>query len=55
LAIEALDMAIDARNPAPEALIHHSDRGVQYASIDYRRRLETRGIAISISRVAKPL
>jgi transposase InsO family protein len=54
LAIEALDMAITARNPAPDMLIHHSDRGVQYASIDYGRRLEARGIAISMSRVANP-
>jgi putative transposase len=29
LAIEALDRAIAARNPAPDSLIHHSDRGVQ--------------------------
>ena len=29
LAIEALDMAITARDPAPDTLIHHSDRGVQ--------------------------
>ena len=54
LAIEALDRAITARNPAPDRLIHHSDRGVQYASIDYSRRLEARGIAISMSRVANP-
>jgi len=54
LAIEALDMALTARNPVPETLIHHSDRGVQYASIDYGRRLEARGIAISMSRVANP-
>ena len=54
LAIAALDMAIAARNPAPETLIHHSDRGVQYACLDYRRRLEARGIAISMSRVANP-
>lgn len=54
LAIEALDMALDARNPAPETLIHHSDRGVQYASIDYGRRLSACGIAISMSRVANP-
>ena len=54
LAIEALDMAITARNPAPKTLIHHSDRGVQYASHDYRRRLEARDIAISMSRVANP-
>ena len=54
LAIEALDMAITARNPASQTLIHHSDRGVQYASIDYGRRLQARGIAISMSRVANP-
>jgi putative transposase len=54
LAIEALDMALDARNPAPETLIHHSDRGVQYASIEYSRRLAARTIAISMSRVANP-
>lgn len=54
LAIEALDMALHARNPAPETLIHHSDRGVQYASIEYTRRLADRGIAISMSRVANP-
>ena len=54
LAIEALDMALMARNPAPETLIHHSDRGVQYASIDYAARLTARSIAISMSRVANP-
>jgi putative transposase len=54
LAIEALDMAITTRNPAPETLIHHSDRGVQYASIDYTARLTARAIAISMSRVANP-
>ena len=54
LAIEALDMAIAARNPTPETLIHHSDRGVQYASIDYTARLTGRAIAISMSRVANP-
>jgi transposase InsO family protein len=54
LAIEALDMALTARNPAPETLIHHSDRGVQYACLDYRQRLDMRGIATSMSRVANP-
>ncbi len=54
LAIEALDMAITARNPEPDTLIHHSDRGVQYASLDYRHRLDTRAIAVSMSRVANP-
>lgn len=34
LAVEALRMAIEARRPAPGSLIHHSDRGVQYACGD---------------------
>ncbi len=54
LAITALDMAITARDPAPKTLIHHSDRGVQYASTDYRKRLDARKIAVSMSRVANP-
>jgi putative transposase len=54
LAIEALDMALADRNPASDSLIHHSDRGVQYASNDYRERLSARGIAVSMSRVANP-
>jgi transposase InsO family protein len=40
LALAALDQAIAARNPAPDSLIHHSDRGVQYACADYVERLE---------------
>src|SRR5580658_6354314 len=54
LAIQALDMAILARDPAPRSLIHHSDRGVQYACGDYSERLEVRKIAASMSRVANP-
>jgi putative transposase len=54
LAIQALDMAILARDPAPDSLIHHSDRGVQYACGDYSQRLEARQIAPSMSRVANP-
>jgi transposase InsO family protein len=54
LAIQALDMAIVARDPAPHSLIHHSDRGVQYACGDYAERLEARQIAASMSRVANP-
>jgi putative transposase len=49
LVLRALDMAVAAR--APQAgLIHHSDRGSQYASRDYRQRLADRGITISMSR-----
>ncbi len=54
LAIEALDKALTARNPLPQSLIHHSDRGVQYACGDYIERLEARQIAISMSRPANP-
>ncbi len=49
LVIKALDMAIKRRCPG-EGLMHHSDRGSQYASEDYQRRLEAHGIACSMSR-----
>jgi len=54
LAIEALDMALSARNPPPMSLIHHSDRGVQYACNAYQKRLETHKIPASMSRVGNP-
>lgn len=54
LAIEALDMALVARNPRPDSVIHHSDRGVQYASNVYAAQLEAHAIAKSMSRVANP-
>jgi len=54
LAIEALDMALAARDPAPDSLIHHSDRGVQYASLAYLARLKERKVAVSMSRPANP-
>jgi putative transposase len=49
LAIAALRMAIAARGVKP-GLVHHSDRGVQYASHDYTGLLEEHGIQISMSR-----
>jgi putative transposase len=54
LAITALETAIDARKPQPGSLIHHSDRGVQYASVAYRQRLADRDITISMSRPGNP-
>jgi len=54
LAIAALTMAIAARRPAPGSLIHHSDRGVQYACRDYAMLLATHGIQPSMSRVGNP-
>jgi putative transposase len=54
LATEALGMAITARQPAPGSLIHHSDRGVQYACGEYAAMLETHDIQPSMSRVGNP-
>jgi transposase InsO family protein len=54
LATAALDMAITARRPAPGSLIHHSDRGVQYACGEYTAILETHDIQPSMSRVGNP-
>jgi transposase InsO family protein len=48
LASDALTMAIARRSPGP-GLLHHSDRGVQYASDDYRHLLESNGIRVSMS------
>ena len=53
LAVEALDMALAARRPAP-GLIHHSDRGVQYACNEYGERLEAHGVRTSMSRAGNP-
>ena len=53
LALEALRMALGRRRPKP-GLVHHSDRGVQYASLDYTAQLEQHGIRISMSRTAMP-
>ncbi len=49
LALAALDMAIARRRPAP-GLIHHSDRGVQYAARRYQARLREHGMLCSMSR-----
>ena len=53
VATQALEMALAERRPAP-GLVHHSDRGVQYASGDYVKRLESCGITISMSRPGNP-
>jgi transposase InsO family protein len=54
LAVAALTMAIDARRPQPGSLIHHSDRGVQYACSDYTELLEAHDIQASMSRIGNP-
>jgi putative transposase len=53
LTLEALRMALQQRKPAP-GLVHHSDRGVQYASTDYTDLLKENGIVISMSRRGNP-
>lgn len=54
LALDALEMALAQRLIQPEGLIHHSDRGVQYACGDYIARLERAGIVPSMSRTGCP-
>lgn len=51
LVLRALDMALANRSPGPD-LIHHSDRGSQYASQTYRDRLDEQNISVSMSRRA---
>jgi putative transposase len=53
LTLEALRMALAHRRITP-ALVHHSDRGVQYASGDYTQLLKNHHIRISMSRKANP-
>jgi putative transposase len=54
LATAALTMAIAARRPEPGSLIHHSDRGVQYACEEYTALLAAHDIQPSMSRVGNP-
>lgn len=49
VASEALAMAFATRH-VEKALIHHTDRGVQYASVDYRKRLGDHDVVCSMSR-----
>lgn len=51
LVLKAFDMAILHRHPPSKALFH-SDRGVQYASADYRQALDQSGLLASMSRKA---
>jgi len=53
LPLVALERAITLRQPAA-GLVHHSDRGVQYASGQYTRMLHDHGILPSMSRPANP-
>lgn len=51
LCLDALTMALQQRRP-PKGLIHHSDRGVQYASREYRHALHAAALVPSMSRRA---
>jgi putative transposase len=53
LTLTALGMALKHRNIQP-GLVHHSDRGSQYASHDYTDLLKAHGIQISMSRKGNP-
>ena len=53
LTLSALRMALAHRTIQP-GLVHHSDRGSQYASNDYTELLKNKGIAISMSRKGNP-
>jgi len=52
LPLAALSMAISRRRPPRGQLVHHSDRGSQYTSKDFRTELETHGITASMSKHA---
>ncbi len=49
LPLAALESAIKRRRPEA-GLVHHSDRGCQYTSVDYRATLQSLGISVSMSR-----
>ena len=49
LTLCALDVALGWRDP-DAGLVHHSDRGSQYAANEYRKKLKARGITVSMSR-----
>lgn len=53
VAVDALQQAIDKRKPLP-GLVHHSDRGVQYASKNYIELLQRNGVTCSMSRTGNP-
>src|SRR5207244_6035883 len=51
LPLAALAMAVATQRPGA-GLIHHSDRGVQYASAEYRKLMQSAGFRASMSRRA---
>jgi transposase InsO family protein len=53
LTLLALESALQSR-PITPGVIHHSDRGVQYAAHDYVQRAEAAGLVLSMSRKGRP-
>jgi transposase InsO family protein len=53
LVVRALKKALEERRPSP-GLVHHSDQGVQYASMEYVDLLEASGAVLSMSRAGCP-
>ncbi len=53
LVVQALKKALEERRPLP-GLVHHSDQGVQYASMEYVDLLENSGAVLSMSRAGCP-
>jgi len=53
LPLQALEEALRTRQPGA-GLVHHSDRGCQYACTEYVQRLERSGATLSMSRPARP-
>ena len=54
LTLDAFEMALGSREVIAGGLVHHSDRGIQYACGDYIARLEAAGIQPSMSRAGCP-
>lgn len=50
VSLDALHMALLRRNPKPDTLLHHSDRGIHYANKAYQQLLMRKGICASMSR-----
>jgi transposase InsO family protein/transposase-like protein len=55
LVVDALQMAVWRRKPAPAGLVHHSDQGVQYTSLSFGERLKEVGIKPSMGRIGSAL
>lgn len=53
LVVQALKKALEDRRPLP-GLVHHSDQGVQYASMEYVEMLESSGAVLSMSHAGCP-